>query len=320
VAPPLSVSTDQATSPGTTARSFRGRLLVAGVAAGWGILILLGGVAGILTGWSLLGLLGIVPPPAPGGKELNPPELASTGVAGATFLLATGTVALAAFTRRSIELGRAELSLAEASLKAVEEQANKMAEQVTATLAQVAATQAQVTATQAQAEVARQTLEASFRPSLVDVPKGPATRYSPMAGQVPAFEIVMAMSQSGAVVVEVPLRNIGVGPAVITKAMISVGQLHDTAAALTSSIVAVGESVLIGFEIKPKGAALINLASQIAAIKPCVITVFYHGQGGSGSWRSRVSLHALNANRYDVARVELYVGDEIVPFAATGPA
>jgi len=286
---------------------------------GWGLLVLLGVAATALTGWSLLGLLGIVPPPAPGGQALTSPDLASMGVAGATLLLATVTVLLAVFTRRSLELGRAELALAEASLKAVQEQAAKQAEQVAATQAQVAATQAQVAATQAQAEVARQTLEASSRPVLTDVPMGPETRYSPMLGQVPASEIAVGKDQQGTVTVEMPLRNIGSGPAVIKKATLSVGQLHTTAAALTSSIVAVGESVLIGFEIKPKGAVLVNLASQIAAMQPCIVTVDYGGQGGPGSWRSRVYLQAQRANRYHVERVELYAGDEITPFATTDP-
>jgi len=38
------------------------------------------------------------------------------------------------------------------------------------------------------------------------------------------------------------------------------------------------------------------------------------GVGGAG-----VYLHALKAHRYDVERVELYAGDEITPFATTGP-
>jgi len=75
--------------------------------------------------------------------------------------------------------------------------------------------------------------------------------------------------------------------------------------------------VLIGFEIKTEGAALINLASQIAAMQPCVVIVFYGGQG-AGNWRSRLYMRAFKANRYDVARVELYAGDEIAPFATTG--
>lgn len=273
---------------------------------GWSLLLISIGVAASLTGWSLLSLLGVTPAPSPGSRALAPSELASFAVAGATLLLATVTVLLAVFTRRSLDQGRRELQLAELALSTAQDQVKKQAEQVTAT--------------EAQADVARQTLEASFRPTLVDVPLGPATRYSPAAGQVLAAEIVVAKDQQGTVTVEVPLRNIGAGPAVIAKAILSVGQLHTAEAVLTSSIVAVGESLLIGFEIKPEGAVLINLASQVAAMKPCVVTVIYGGQGGPGSWRSRVYLRARNANRYEIERVELYAGEEIIPFATTGQA
>src|SRR5260370_39316832 len=244
---------------------------------GWTLLLVSLGAAAGLTGWSLLALLGTAPAPSPGGHALASSDLASMAVAGATLLLATVTVLLAVFTRRSLDQGRRELLLAEEAVRSAQEQAKKQAEQVTAT-------QAQVAATLAQADVARQTLEASFRPALVDVPLGPATRFSPMLGHVPGAEIAMGTDQQGTVTVEVPLRNIGPGPAVITKAMLSVGQLHGPASALASSIVAVGESVLIGFEIKPQGAVLINLASQVAAMQTCVVTVFYGepGHGGLG--------------------------------------
>src|SRR5438093_13592271 len=85
---------------------------------GWGLLGVLLAAAGTLTGWSLLGLLEIVPPPHPGGHALPPSDLASMAVAGATLLLASVTVALAVFTRRSLALGRAALALAEASATA----------------------------------------------------------------------------------------------------------------------------------------------------------------------------------------------------------
>src|SRR5438105_8037834 len=102
-------------------------------ALGWGALALLLGAAAVLTGWSVLSLLGMVPPPARNGRNLAQSDLASIAVASATLLLATVTVLLALFTRRSLDLGRAELALAEASLQAIREQATKQAEQVSAT-------------------------------------------------------------------------------------------------------------------------------------------------------------------------------------------
>lgn len=285
-------------------------------ALGWGLLVLLGVAAASLTGWSLLGLLGVVPPPSPGGHALAPPDLASMAVAGATLLLATVTVALAVFTRRSLALSRAELTLAEASVTAVQEQAKKLAEQV-------AATHEQVAATQAQAAVARQTLESSWRPFLVDVPVGYATRpvFSP-GGTVmaDAAGINFYKRENGTARVAVPFRNIGSGLAVIAKSGLSFGQLHTAATSFSSSIVAVGEVVRVVFEIEPAGAVLINLISQLDAGKPFVVTVFYGDQSGVGKWRSRAQVFRPAGNvNYEVLNVELYEGEDTKPFATSGP-
>jgi hypothetical protein len=88
----------------------RGRRRQILTSLGWGLLYALLGVAALLTGWSLLALLGIVPTTPPGGQHLSAADVASVGVASATLLLATVTVLLALFTRRSLELGRAELT------------------------------------------------------------------------------------------------------------------------------------------------------------------------------------------------------------------
>jgi hypothetical protein len=308
-------------------RAGTGRNFVAIV--GWSLLLVLLVAAASLTGWSLLGLLGIIPPPAPAGHALPPADLASMAVAGATLLLATVTVALAVFTRRSLALGRAELALAEDSLKAVQEQAAKLAEQVAATnlqaaaiQIQAAATQNQVAATQQQAAIAQRTLEASWRPLLVDVPFGFATRprgtiYG--GGTEDLASVTGLKLDDGTGRVVVPFRNIGSGPAIISRAVLSFGQLQADATSFSSSIVAVREVVHIRFDIAPAGAVLINLISQLDAGKPFTVTVFYGDQGSVGTWRSRAQLHCPSqVQGYKVLNVDLYEGDSNTPFATSG--
>jgi hypothetical protein len=248
-------------------------------------------------------------------------------VASGTLLLATSTVLLAVFTGRSLALGRAELAVAEGSLKAVQEQGQKLAEQVAATQSQaaaiqgqVAATQSQVAATQEQAAIGRQTLEASWRPLLVDVPWGYRNRSMALGGVGDAAEVDVTTTQQGHIALDVPVRNIGSGPAVITRVGLSVTQLHDEATSLSSGIVAAGEVLRLGFEVKADSATLKALNAALAARHPFVVTVFYGDQSGLGKWRTRIYFHKpTKANVYDVEHVEVYVGDENTPFASTRP-
>jgi hypothetical protein len=283
-------------------------------AAGVASLTILGLVAATLTGWAVLGLLGLVQPPSPNGTALTPSDLASMSVAGATLLLATATVFLAAFTGRSLSLGRAELSLAEATLRTAEEQAKRSADQVTASLQQVKVTQDQ-------ADIARRSLEAGWRPFLVDVPFGYSAPMGQVFGITDAAVVQTYKRDDGSAMVGVSLRNIGSGLAIITKAGLSFGQLHTTATQLSSSIVGVGEVVRLTFDIKPEGAVLLNMVSQVDGQQPFIVTAIYTDQGGSNKWRSRAYFRRLaQAAQYEVEKVELYVGDEVVPFATTGTA
>jgi hypothetical protein len=288
---------------------------------GWVLLYALIGVAALLTGWSLLALLGVVPTTPPGGQLLSPGEVASVGAASATLLLATVTVLLALYTRRSLELGQAELRLAEATLRTAEGQAQRSAEQVTATLEQVKVTQDQVKVTQEQADIARRSLEAGWRPFLVDVPYGYAPPPGLATGATDAAVVEADKLRSGGARVRVSLRNIGSGLAIITKAGLSFGQLHATATSLSSSIVAVGEVVRITFEIQPEGAVLINMVSQIEARRPFIVTAIYTDQGGINTWRSRAYFKVptdQQGGRHEVEKVELYAGEDIIPFATAG--
>jgi hypothetical protein len=289
------------------------------------------GVLGLgLLVFSILGLSGQVATPiGPVRQRLFAADFASSAVAGATLLLAAVTVLLALFTRSSLALGRAELALAEKSLGALKEQAVKLAEQVAATHVQAGAMQtlasatfSQVAATQQQAAIAQRTLEASWRPLLVDVPFGFATRprgtiYG--GGTEDLASVTGLKLDDGTGRVVVPFRNIGSGPAIISRAVLSFGQLHADATSFSSSIVAVSEVVRIRFEIAPAGAVLINLISQLGEGKPFTVTVFYVDQGSVGTWRSRAQLHCPSqAQGYKVLNVDLYEGDSNTPFATSG--
>jgi len=223
------------------------------------------------------------------------------------------TVLLALFTRRSLELGRAELTLAEATLRTGEEQAQRSAEQVTAALEQVKVAQEQ-------ADIARRSLEAGWRPFLVDVPYGYAAPPPTTIGITDAAVVEANKLPTGAGRIAVSLRNIGSGLAIITRSGLSFGQLHTTATKLSSSIVAVGEVVRITFDIQPEGAVLINMVSQIEARRPFIVTAIYTDQGGANTWRSRAYFKAPiePGRRYEVEKVELYAGEDITPFATAG--
>jgi hypothetical protein len=271
---------------------------------GWAALLLLVGLEALVTGWALLALFGVAPAP---GQATTIGDQASIAVAGGTLILATVTVVLALLTRRSLTLGAAELKAAEDSVKAVNEQTGKLADQVTAT--------------QGQAKVARETLEASWRPFLVDVPYGFANRGSARGGVGDAAVIDVWKNDNGSQEADVPLRNIGSGPAIIHRAEVSVNQLHERASRWSPAIVAPGEVVRLRFLVATGTATRNALIDALKKLEPCVITVFYADQG-TGKWRSRVYLHRLPEEGpvYTVDFVELYVGDENTPFATSSAA
>ena len=207
---------------------------------------------------------------------------------------------------------------------ATQQQAGAMQNQAAATQQQAFAMQNQAAATQQQAAIAQQTLEASWRPLLVDVPFGFATRRISSPGSLGPLEVDVApveadKRQDGVVRVIVPFRNIGSGPAVISRAVMSFGQLHTEATAFSSSIVAAREAVRIFFDVAPTGAVPINVISQLDSGRPFTVAVFYGDQGGARAWRSRAQLHRPpSTKRYQVLNVELYEGDATTPFASSG--
>lgn len=132
---------------------------VGGVAIAAGAAIAVLGILGLgLLAFSILGLFGLVSTPlGPVRQHLSAADLASSAVAGATLMLAVFTAYLAIATRASVAATRREAAIAEQALAAAQEQARIGAEEVKAT--------------NRHAEIAQETLEASWRPMLVDVPR-----------------------------------------------------------------------------------------------------------------------------------------------------
>jgi hypothetical protein len=215
--------------PGGIAIVAMGAIVVLGI-LGMGLLVL-----------SILGLFGLVNTPlGPVRQHLSAADLASSAVAGVTLMLAVFTAYLAIATRASVAATTREAAIAEQGLAAAQEQARIGAEQVVAT--------------NRHAKLAQETLEASWRPFLVNVPWGYLTRPSFM-GTRDAAQIEVYKDDQGAFDIDVPLRNIGSGPALITKAGMSLTQLHSEAVTLSSAIVASGEIVRVGFRVQPESAA-----------------------------------------------------------------
>jgi hypothetical protein len=267
---------------------------------------LLGLVGLALLIFSIGGLFGLVSTPVgPVRQHLSPADLASSAVAGATLMLAVFTAYLALETRASVAATRREAAIAEQSLAAAQE------------LARIGA--AQVEATNRQAEIAQETLEASWRPILVDVPRG----FS-VDGDEDAHEFGMYVgkwSDAGPrlAAFEVPFRNIGSGPAFIRRALIAGGVAPYEAYSFTGSIVSPGEMAKVKFVLLQTEAVPIAILEMLQSKEPrtaeVAVTVWYTDQRGQRTWRTRAVLGTIHDDRYEVSRVALYEADSTDPFA-----
>jgi len=242
-------------------------------------------------------------------------------VAGLAFI---ANVVIAAFTLQAVRATCRSAQATEQAAAATQRSAEATERSADATRDEANATREEAAATREEAAIARQTLESSWRPLVVDVPFGYAVRrvtqppYSDV-GEADAAEVTAVKRGDGTARVVVPFRNIGSGPALISKAVLSIGQLHAEATSFSSSVVAAREVVRVYFELAPAGAILINLISQIDAGKAFTVAVFYGDQGGTGHWRSRAVVHRpAGASSYEVLNVELYEGDATTPFATSG--
>ena len=278
------------------------------IAAGTAVVVL--GILGLgLLAFSILGLFGLIGTPlGPVRQHLSPADLASSAVAGATLMLAVFTAFLAIATRASVAATRREAAIAEQGLAAAQEQARIGAEQVKAT--------------SRHAEIAQETLEAGWRPILVDVPWG----YSLDSDEdAHAFDMYVGKwSDTGPTIAafDVPFRNIGSGPAFIRRALIAGGVAPYEPRGFTSSIVAPRDMTKVKFALPQNEAVPTAILEMLKSKEPraaeVAVTVWYTDQRGQRTWRTRAVLGLLGDGRYEVSRVALYEGDDTDPFAQSG--
>jgi hypothetical protein len=276
----------------TDVRSRLGRLAKA-TAIGMTVLVILG--FGMLA-FSILGLFGLINTPVgPVRQHLSPADLASSSVAGATLMLAVFTAYLAIATRASVAATRGEAAIAEKALQAAQEQAQIGAKQVDAT--------------NRNAEIAKDTLEAGWRPMLVDVP----TQWDPARSKVQ----IMSGDIIGGLSIELWLRNIGSGPAIITRAGVHAGSAGGPASAIMSSVVPVGEATRLEFQLAPEPPTN-AVISTLKQSQPVRVTVFYSDPGGHHQWRTRVELAQAEGSEWRIRSLELSE-ENAEPFAKSGP-
>jgi len=253
----------------------------------------------VVTIWALLGLVGASSPP---GQGLASSDLSGMVVGGATLLLALITGVLVFFTWRTLRQGQQELVTADRALRISLDQAQ---------------------AAEKQAALAAETLAASWRPMLVDVPRG---RYSePESGEDPSV-IRRRNAQDdkgggpGLLRLPVAVRNVGSGVAVIHKAALAVGTVSMPVDAMSSSFVAPQEYARLTFRAhnregdEPERA----VAEGILNGRPLRVVVEYADQGEE-RWRTELDLGYQDAGRWVVDRVSVYEAGAGTPFAVTQP-
>ncbi len=234
--------------------------------------------------------------PAPSFREgVTLADLGSLVVAAATVLLAGFTALLALVTSRSIAATRREAGIAEAALAIAKRDA----------------------------DISEQALEASWRPRLVDVPWGQYRVPDSIRGHYDlATVIVHKLDQTSATRVEMPLRNIGTGPAIIKGAGLSVdSDVGWSGASISRTIVAPDELTRIRFDVPHDRAELQPMLDTLdQGNRTVLIDVAYTDQGGTRTYRSQAHLHHTATSGWRVRQVALFDGDAKTPFAMSGPS
>jgi hypothetical protein len=280
-----------------------------------GLFLLSGVLALSLVAVPLLDLSNV---PLPGfapfniGRGLTTTDLITLTVSGATLLLGLLTGLLALLTWRAVLAGRDEAKIANAALAASQRQ-TKIAEE------QMAISSKQVT-------IAQETLEASWRPFLVDVPLGRYLDASSHPGFPPsdrAWVQVARKPNSDGWTCGVPLRNIGSGPAIIRATGLEGGGASWSGAGTSASIVAPQELTRITFDVPSDRDDVSDLRTSLHDGQPFVVTVAYSDQSGRNL--SYTKAHGCakgtgDARRWHIRQVGLHNDPNDEPFAMSGPA
>ena len=271
-----------------------------GLRVGWaaaGAIIVLGGTMIV---WPLAALVGLLPDPTFGGERLKAGDLVSVIVGGATLLLAVFTAVLAAYTRAAVSATRREAAIAEAAL----------------------------TTSQEEAKIAREGLEASWHPMLVDLPYGYSVR-PPVFGTIGAMDdsvirIGVNDSTTGEpypkVHFTICLRNIGTGAAIV----LGMGaRIHETSLSgnVSNAIVAPSEVVRFSFDLERERPDRLPMIEHLERGQPFTLEVLYSDQVDRNRFRSVAHVHRRgDPSVWLVRQVALYRGIEPEPFAMSGPA
>ena len=233
--------------------------------------------------------------PAPSFRDgVTLADLGSLVVAGATVVLAGFTALLALMTSRSIAATRREAGIAESALAIAKRDA----------------------------DISELALEASWRPRLVDVPYGQYRVPDAMGQSDLARVIVARLPGPPATRVEIPLRNIGTGPAFIQGAALSVDSEADlSGGSISRTIVAPQELTRIRFDVPRDRAELQPIVNSLdKGDRAVLIEVKYTDQGGGRTYRSQAHLHLTAPSGWRVRQVALFDGDSRTPFAMSGPS
>ena len=206
-------------------------------------------------------------------------DVASLAVAGATVLLAVATATLAWLTRQSLATTEREVVIAEAGLEEARQQAKLSA--------------ALVTATNQQVQIARDQLAASRQPLLADPRETNRTDIRPDERKPWTFVVKFV--------------NIGPGPALVKKGLLSLGVAHHVASDIGPKIVPSGGEVRLAFTFHPETANGVDaaLTRQVMNGGELAVSAFYHGLGREQAWRSVGRLSRQGTYDWQLVDVEV---------------
>jgi hypothetical protein len=212
-------------------------------------------------------------------QSLTTADLTGAAVAGGTMLLAAGTGVLAMFTLASVFTAQQEVVNTERALQFAGQQ---------------------VEATNTQNEIAQDTLRASWRPLLAEIPQGGTS----LRDNVTQYIRVRITPSPQGFEFYVGLMNIGRGPAFIVQALLGLGSAIREANGIQPKILAPGDVVVLRFKLHPPGDALDkSLSIALGASQELSVGVSYHDIGAQRAWRSNGKLRYFDDQHWMVRDV-----------------
>lgn len=274
---------------------------------GW-ILVWLGALLGVLmVTVPLLLVFGVSVPLVPSVKKLGTltaADLTAVTVSGATLLLASFTFRLASLTGRAVRATQTEVNLTVEALALSRTQARAAEE-----MAKIA---------DRQASIASETLAASWRPFLVEVPLRTYMRESVASFDADRGAVTYHQKSDGTILLSVPLRNIGSGPAILLESMLRARDQAARSESASNSIVAPGELTRVYFDLAPSNANQSELRAAVAAGEEWDVEVDYLDQVGTKGWQTTLHMKTGPRGSWIVAVAEFFNADDMnEPYAVS---